>query len=75
MFAARCGVDITDIKDIGCWVTLLHCGRYVAEGKRKHEELLVEHAGKDPIYKFWVYNKLAKLDSMQMTSEMLNGEI
>lgn len=75
MFAARCGVDITDIKDIGHWVTLLYVGRYVAEGKRKHKELLVEHAGNDPIYAFWVFNKLAKLDSMQTSSEMVNGDI
>lgn len=73
MFAGRCGVDITDVRDIGRWVTLRHVGRYITEGKSRHDQLLVEHGGDDPIYKFWVYNKLAKLDGMEMTSEMLNG--
>jgi len=73
-WAARCGLDVTDIKDIGRWVSLIHLERYVTEGKRMQEEILVETgATEDPIHSFWTFNRMTKLDSMLMSSGQLSG--
>lgn len=72
-WAARCGVEMADIKDIGRWMSYTNLEKYVAEGRRYNEERMNESGcDEDPIIYFWMYNRMAKLDSMVMSSTQLN---
>ena len=48
--------------------------KYVAEGRSYHQQRMAEVNGPDPIYEFWVFSRLTKLDSMDTTFSILNRQ-
>jgi hypothetical protein len=62
-WAAQCGLDVLEIKDIGRWQALTHLERYVSEGKQYHEQR-VSLRGFDPVVGFWVLNHKTHLSTM-----------
>jgi hypothetical protein len=72
-WAGRCGLGELTIRDIGRWCSLDTMGRYVAEGKRMKAEMEVDHGGIDPIVNFWVMNADTHVDSIDMSSDQLDG--
>jgi hypothetical protein len=70
-WAARCGVDILKIRDIGRWTSFDHMALYVAEGNRESKRILKKYGGIDPIYKVWVFNEDTAVDSIAMTKYMV----
>jgi hypothetical protein len=63
-FASRCGVDIMKIRDIGRWVAFKNMAVYVAEGQKNRKQILKDNNGCDPIYKIWIFNEEAAVDSV-----------
>jgi hypothetical protein len=63
-WAAQCGLDVLEIKDIGRWISLHNLQKYVSEGKRYHEQRVLLSA-KDPILSFWVLDRNTHCSTME----------
>jgi hypothetical protein len=63
-FASRCGVDCMRIRDIGRWVSFANMAIYVAEGQNASKRIRRDNGGIDPIYKIWIFNEEAAVDSV-----------
>jgi hypothetical protein len=63
-WAAQCGFDVLETKDVGRWVSLHNLQKYVSEGKRYHEQRMTL-SGKDPMLLFWVLNNKTHYSTME----------
>jgi hypothetical protein len=75
-WAARCGLDVNMIKDIGRWCDLAMVERYIAEGTAYAQQRMDDlGATTDPVLEFWIFDQRTKYDSMHMHSTQISGLI
>ena len=63
-WAARCGTNLITVRDVGRWETLEHLAKYVSMGAEDHQQAKRLAGGADPIYLFWVFDSMTKVDTM-----------
>lgn len=63
-WAARCGLDILEVKDVGRWVNLQHLKRHVSKGKHHAENRRTEN-GSNPVIDFWVHDRNAHCSTVK----------